>query len=60
MYVYELYDIKAKEIGVYIKMSNEEQVNEIFQKESGDVFVLKNNTCCETFSWHSFTIAVSK
>ena len=42
--------LKAKEIGVYIEMSNEEQVNEIFQKKSGNVFVLKNNTCCETFS----------
>ena len=32
---------KAKEIGVYIDMPNEEQVNEMFQKISGYVFALK-------------------
>ena len=33
--------LKAKEIGVHLEMSNEEQVNEIFQKKTGNVFVLK-------------------
>ena len=51
---------KGKDIGVYIDMPNEEQVNEIFQKISGYVFSLKSNKRCETFSWHSFMVAVYK
>ena len=51
---------KAKEVGAHIDMYNEEQVNQMFQKISGNVFALENNKLCETFSWHPFTMAVSK
>ena len=50
---------KAKEVGVYIDMPNEEQVNEMFQEISGHMFALKNNKRYEKFSLHSFTIILT-
>ena len=51
---------KAKEKGVYYDDPNEEQVMEIFHKISGSVFALNKNARCETFSWHTFTMSISK
>ena len=51
---------KAKEKHVYVHNPNDQQVNEMFKRVSGSVFSLKKNQRCETFSWHSFTLAVSK
>ena len=51
---------KAKEIGVYYEDPNEEQVVEMFHRISGSVFALNKNARCENFSWHSFTMSVSK
>ena len=51
---------KAKEKGVYYDDPNEEQVMEMFHKISGCVFALNKNARCETFSWHSFTMSISK
>ena len=51
---------KAKEKGVYYDDPNEEQVMEMFHKISGSVFALNKNPRCETFSWHTFIISISK
>jgi len=50
---------KAKGKCVYYDDPNEEQVMEMFHKISGSVFALNKYPCCETFSWHSFTMSIS-